>query len=319
MWVWFKRNKKNFLIVWSVIGGFLITALMFAIVWISRILFPGLSVTVPPTWAVMIIFLAPGFIIWVIRLVKNILRSEHNKYKKLYLEDWLRQHYPDATYKADDYLVPAGCRNEMIYAQHYNLTTEVFSPFSTIRGEDYFSWEPVNEIPFTYSEISAMDIQGSGKSERTYQAFEGGLLATACYKANSEDFKYPLCIYSKHSKFIDHYCEYGRKVITENVNFNDRFACYAENQENFFFVITPQVMEDLLQLEKDFGPFYLCIEPNGAMTFAIPDLDLFAYNRDVNIMRENAKYSINALLAVIKKINNDMNLGTYYRATPNFN
>ena len=99
-----------------------------------------------------------------------------------------------------------------------------------------------------------------------------------------------------------------KKIELESVEFNKKFNIYTKNEHDAFYVLTPHLMESILQLEKQnpgsigltfTGNRLIVLINNGINTF---ELSLFK-RVDQTVIN-----NLNRDLAVIKKIINDLKL-----------
>lgn len=55
-------------------------------------------------------------------------------------------------------------------------------------------------------------------------------------------------------------------IQTENSVFNENFAVFAENEQNAFYILTPQVMEQITAFQEAMeGNVYLSFSENPCM------------------------------------------------------
>ena len=83
------------------------------------------------------------------------------------------------------------------------------------------------------------------------------------------------------------------KVETEFINFNKKFRVLCSNENTVFYILTPQVQEEILELEKKYsGSFYMAFM-NNQLFVAIND-----YDRSVSIpfAKKITKESLDAAL-----------------------
>lgn len=95
-------------------------------------------------------------------------------------------------------------------------------------------------------------MHSSGKSATVDEVFSGALLATMSHKA--KEITSPIYL---HSTDTDAYVDRYKYIETENVEFNEYFTCHCDSSHDLFYMLTPQLMEKLIELNKNIGDFHL--------------------------------------------------------------
>lgn len=129
--------------------------------------------------------------------------------------------------------------------------------------------------------------------------FDGGILATVCNvpKAN----KSAIILEGKEDKSDINTTGYNI-LSTENIEFNNHFNCYCNNDENFFFICTPQLLEKLLVVRQYIGDFSMCIETNGIVTISGHDFNFFNKTRNVKKLKELVANNMELLVWIVETL-----------------
>ena len=99
------------------------------------------------------------------------------------------------------------------------------------------------------------------------------------------------------------------KVEVESIDFTDKFMAYALDEHKFFYIFTPVVIENMLELEKIHrGQFMFSLDGN-IVNFGINDnKDYLELNLKTAITEESLKVyesQINIMAAIIKEFRFD--------------
>lgn len=137
-------------------------------------------------------------------------------------------------------------------------------------GKDYLCGTTPNNLHFSYctNKIVKYDLD---KEKTTY--FDGMLLSTTSNFINNDTN--PVIIHSKNLQNDWLYTKFGNKIETENAEFNNLFSSYCPNMERFFYILTPQFIEYLINLQNKIPEFALYIKDDGAIIISIHGFDLF--------------------------------------------
>lgn len=106
-------------------------------------------------------------------------------------------------------------------------------------------------IPFTRCDVTIQDHRSNGKSSYTVTYFQGRWITLKCNKQFSTDVQIIQKGFSysdrKRKSFLFRSEDRRHKVEFENEAFNSKFECYCQTDQDAFYLITPQIMEKLMQ------------------------------------------------------------------------
>lgn len=101
------------------------------------------------------------------------------------------------------------------------------------------------------------------------------------------------------------------KIETENQIFNGQFDVYATNSHTAFYVVTPLVMERLLEMKKRYGSFGVAVSGNDIMIALCSGYYLFQpptnYQGIENISVEKSKDDIQKMLQFAQLLEDTVN------------
>ena len=227
-------------------------------------------------------------IIWIPSSLQRIKmkKAMQKDFKENYLQSILQEAFPDATYYQNgDIIDVAGCRECNLFPIKKNMC----------QTEDGLRMQfgRNNDISLEYVEVYTyeMESDSDGNGEHEVTLFKGALFKYTFFKK----FKDNLYIIPnqtgyngkvKHNLFGDEKSEYNpvkteknlKKCRLEDVEFNELFSVYSENDEETFFILTPQYMSLMKDLyKKNNGKIRFKFSDNH-MYIAISGFDLFDYD-----------------------------------------
>ena len=149
--------------------------------------------------------------------------------------------------RIDKILPGAVCRNEL------GLEKEILmeSGLENRRGNQYSTNCLISgsfeHVKFDCANVYYANVTSSGKSTHTHILFDG-ILMIFDFENKFED---KIKIIEKHSPV--HELSYGlTQMETESIEFEEKFNSYATNESTFFKVVTPVVIELILEIEKEY-------------------------------------------------------------------
>ncbi len=111
------------------------------------------------------------------------------------------------------------------------------------QSKDYFEGE-YNEVHFRASTVGTYEA-----TKATAALFEGQVIVFSSFHkfkiSESEVQIFPKKEAKKMKSFT-----VGEKIETENATFNNKFSVYTQDGQNAFYILTPQVIEDILEFAE---------------------------------------------------------------------
>lgn len=221
----------------------------------------------------------PGIVLLIIGIST---RSKISKeFKDKFVPGLVKAMYPDSTY------------NPMIgFPEQVVLEPGFFK-----RPDRYFSEDFVkasyNGIPFEMSDFEMQEMHvhhnSKGGTTVTYVTYAKGRFLVFDYQ---RDFKQTL-------KVVESSLHWGgtkglEKIDTESIDFNKKFKTYTSDPLTAFYILTPQIQLNLLELETKFGGSIYFAYMNGKLYVAICDN---ASILDINASKKVSMDTINMLNA----------------------
>ena len=226
-------------------------------------------------------FLIPVLTIVPIIIMANGMTKKKKQLKQLYKETFvnqlLRQHFGDVMYDWSGGFSETQVRHSGMCRLGNRYHTE-----------DYISasW---NGVHFEQADVKIQYHTSSGKSSHTTTYFEGRMFVFDY----TRKMTLPLQIHSKSFRYAGA-PEYGmplQKVEMEDVNFNKRFVVKSTSPHDAFYVLTPQMMQRVMQMEQHYGRITMVIV-NGKLYVGIDNrLDAFdpQYTRPIEYTKERER------------------------------
>lgn len=132
------------------------------------------------------------------------------------------------------------------------------SKVNVYRGDDYVSGV-INNVPFRFSEVNAKRTTGSGKSKRTHRIFHGLYIVIQSPKKFEKGHTviYPDIAEKSLGKLVGKFLQKKRSLFSdlnlvslEDPLFEREFAVYAHDQIESRYILTPDIMENLVRFLK---------------------------------------------------------------------
>lgn len=140
--------------------------------------------------------------------------------------------------------------SELKYSAIGGLTFDELSNINLLPGksklqflsEDYFEGI-YDTIPFRSSRIEM------GNSTSSMPLFQGQVIIFKGFHEFKKSKNYIQIFSRKESDKMKNY-QLPIKIETENENFNNQFLVFAQEKYNAFYILTPQLMEDIIQFAE---------------------------------------------------------------------
>lgn len=198
-------------------------------------------------------------IVVVIVIIASIVVYRQRKFKKNIIAKAIMKRFPDADYNPDSYMSK----------DEYNQIG-CMRKGTTFLGSDLLKANTSAGTPFRYCEINTY----THVDKHTETVFKGGIFS----------FKYPkhfstrVYMVSKHGwgkgAFKSEFFK-THKLETESTEFNDTYKTYADDDETAFYLLTPQIMEEFVELKKIEKNAVIVSFKDNWLHIAIPNLNLF--------------------------------------------
>ena len=205
-------------------------------------------------------YIIPIIVIIVVIIIVAVSKSKQKKYKNEVTSQIIKEMFPDADYRPDEYI----SRDEY---DEIGLRRG-----SYFEGSDLLYATTKGGRKFRFCEINTYDKTHTDKSTTTVTIFRGGIFS----------FEYPkkftsaVAIEKKGFNAAGSLKTWGEKKIeTENVTFNKKFRVHAEDAETAFYICTPKFMDKLVEFSNVYKRGLLLSFKDNWVHIAIPTLDMF--------------------------------------------
>ena len=214
------------------------------------------------------------------------IKKFEEKYKKQIIENIFPKYLDEFNYEPDEGISKS-------YINHLNIisTGDIYSSEDKITGK-------VKGVDFVRADVHIQDEHedSEGHTSRT-TVFEGQWMIFQFPKR----FKSEVQVYSKFftgsksksglfSKLFKETDDNIRHSIsTESEEFNNKFKIYASDDHNAFYVLTPQILEAIIQLENKFGCKIMLFFTDNTLNIALrtgKDSLEPSYKKDMNVALE---------------------------------
>lgn len=118
-------------------------------------------------------------------------------------------------------------------------------------SEDFLSGT-YRGIGFLYGDVETKHIVSSGKRREVRTIFEGQVMRFSTFDETKRSFGY-LQIFEKGFLFNVKGWTAQNKIQTENEAFNKRFQVYSADALNAFYILTPQMLEQIMHFADEVG------------------------------------------------------------------
>jgi hypothetical protein len=182
---------------------------------------------------VIMVFVALGIGAIIMGICKSKIKIISNEFKMVYVQKELEKVFPNSTYHFD-----RGFAQSEITESRLLKSRDRYSSEDMIVGE-------FDGVHFKSSDVTQKEVRGSGKHRRVVTVFQGRVYEFDFNKV----FKYNLLILQKgqfrpFENFV--------KIEMESIQFNSELKVYAKNDHEAFYILTPQFMEKLMELDRKY-------------------------------------------------------------------
>lgn len=134
------------------------------------------------------------------------------------------------------------------------FATELTNYGNTYHSDDLIKGE-YRGIPFERADVAIRQVQSTGKSVMVIPIFVGQwMIFSLPYKKFDSTTKVVENEFFKASNPTGNFFNKIKveKMETESIPFNDKFSIFTNNEQDAFYLLTPVMMEKLLELEKKY-------------------------------------------------------------------
>ncbi|MCQ2422023.1 MAG: DUF3137 domain-containing protein [Lachnospiraceae bacterium] len=166
---------------------------------------------------------------------------KHKAYEKHYKDSIVTATFEEAFGKIS-YLADEGFSKDMIRETGFMQLGNRYHSEDLITGA-------YNGIRFQRSDVLIQDHRSNGKSSYTVTYFQGRWITMSSNKHFNFDLQLIQAGFGytqKKSSIFTRATDRRHKVEFENEEFNNRFTCYCQNDQEAFYLITPHIMEALM-------------------------------------------------------------------------
>ena len=197
-------------------------------------------------------FLFIGGMVVLIVVSATIGKNFTRAYKEVVCKDVIEK-----IFDVEEYMPEVGFDEDFVRSTYLISTGNRYSSDDYIRG--YYQG-----CDFMRSDVCMQDVRHSGKTTTTVTLFKGSWTVISFPKKISS------YLMIREKEFLSggrpggifSNAPYTEKVKFEDIDFNNRFEVYAEDEHDAFYVLTPQMIERIKELE---------FMEDGRMTIGIID------------------------------------------------
>lgn len=245
------------------------------------------------TFSLIILFVSLG-----VSGVFGLLKNKENKvYRRFYKNEFLvfvlKEELDNVVYNPK-----MGFSKANIAEKGFVKMGEIFS------SEDYLKAE-YNGISFVRADVDIKEKRKSGKQTKIVNLFRGRVYEMDFNKQISAGMQ----IVSKNFQYArtPSYLTRQDELETESVEFNSLFDVFTTHDEAAFYVLTPHMMERLMNMKRSFFSFSMGILGNK-MYIAVRGGDSFEPPKSGTFEFEKEKEKVVSELQEIKAIIEELNL-----------
>jgi len=218
----------------------------------KKFMFPGLGfillgviLYVLSLLEVAIVFALPGVVFIILGVVKIVRLTKDMKNK--FLLELLNKHFNEVTFYPN-----RGASRDQVMESELLPRSDRFSSNDLIYAK-------YNSIDFMISDIHLQEVEHHGKNTTVRTIFRGPFMKFTFNKS----FKGKLQV--RERGFVNWFSKY-KKIKLESIGFNKKFTTYSTEEHTAFYILTPHLMESLLELEAN---------QKGSFYFSFVDGDMF--------------------------------------------
>lgn len=174
---------------------------------------------------------APGLGIFL--YAKSEVKKISNKFKIMFVKDEIEKRIPGSTFSPT-----IGIDQEIVKNSNLVILHEIYKTEDLISGK-------INDVDFTCADVLVRDVRRSGKHTTVVTTFQGRFY----------EFDFPKTF--KSNVFLLQPNQFRpfsgmKKMKMESIEFNSEFKIYTNDDHDTFYLLTPQLMEKLLVLDKKY-------------------------------------------------------------------
>jgi len=278
-----KKRWKNTLYVYLGIVVVLLGLLLFEVIQLEGL-------------ALLILFVAPAIVFLVPAITASTLKGKWvETYKDEVLKPIIEAEFAGIIYE-DDHHISKSMFN----------ASNLFTRPDRFNGEDLFSGK-LEATTFSFSEIHAEEKHETrnknGSKTTWYSTIFKGLFLIADFNKEIENETY---VYSSGGKWFSRF----KRVKLEDPVFEDRFNVYSDNQIEARYILTPKMMQRIVNLEDRFGQnLYLSFRGHNVYIAISESYNMFETRfRDEVSFNEIARFleEVHSILDIVNDL--DLNL-----------
>ena len=195
-------------------------------------------------------FIIGGGYVFIGIIFGSTINKKKRVYKKLYNEVIVRtvfERYFDIKEFNSDYGIPVSAIKN----------TRMMKMGNTYSSNDFLRGEYKN-IAFSQSDVTISEEHYTGRQKTSVTYFKGRWMIFDFNK----NFDCDLLVHDKSFNYADHrkslFSKEFEKIRFENIEFNNTFESYTNNEQEAFYIITPHIMDSMTELHN---------KTNGALIF----------------------------------------------------
>ncbi|AXG67928.1 hypothetical protein KORDIASMS9_00110 [Kordia sp. SMS9] len=225
----FQRSKKNWKTTLFVYLGLVVVGLFLVMFDVIRF---------QNQYMFLIILLAPAIIFAIPAIISSTLKGKWvEKYKDEVLKPIVEAQFPGIVYE-----------DELHISKSMFNASNLFTRPDRFNGEDLFSGK-LDATQFVFSEIHAEEKHTrrdkNGNTKTSYTTIFRGLFLIADFNKEIHNETY---VYSSGGKWFSRF----KRVRLEDPEFEDRFNVYSNDQVEARYILTPKMMQRIVDLEDRF-------------------------------------------------------------------
>lgn len=182
-------------------------------------------------YGVMILGVAPGLLLFI--FAKKKIKAISTEFKLRFVKGEIEALIPGAIFYPS-----SGISQEVVSRSNLVLLHEIYKTEDLISGK-------INDVAFRSADVLVRNVRRSGKHTTVVTTFQGRFF----------EFDFPKTF--KSNVFLLQPGQFRpfsgmKKIKLESIDFNSEFKVYTNDDHDTFYILTPQLMERLLVLDRKY-------------------------------------------------------------------
>lgn len=211
----------------------------------------ALSLTIEPIvvlvmFGITVVMGASGIVLLILAAVYSAKWA--NFFKKEVVKELMLNEYPNGLYNPNK-----GIDQELFFAPSFFHKPDIYN------SNDYLK-AIYEDVVIESADYILQDRHRDSKGHVTYSTYAKGRFLCLSFVRSFENV---VKVTEKSGLFNFNFSAEYKKIELESVDFNKKFLTLSTDDQAAFFILTPQIQEEMLRLEKCFsGGIYFCFLKN---------------------------------------------------------